>query len=104
VAPTVAKLSVSLATEDVAWARKRAKQEGKTLSAILTEALASQRRAEAAKRLVRELGGLNDVTDAEREAVFAEWNLAEPRTTTRRSKSAAKAARKPIAKARSHKR
>ncbi|MEY4577591.1 MAG: hypothetical protein RL701_2294 [Pseudomonadota bacterium] len=69
---TTEKVSVSLAVEDLEWARKRAEQDDKSLSAVLTEALRRQRQAEARRRLLTELG-TDDLTEAELAAVEAEW-------------------------------
>jgi hypothetical protein len=42
-----AKVSVALAEVELRWARARARREGKSLSAVVTETLAAQRRLEA---------------------------------------------------------
>jgi hypothetical protein len=65
------KVSVSLAVEDVEWARKKAEQDDKSLSAVLTEALRRQRQSEARRRLLAELG-TDDLTPEELEAARAE--------------------------------
>lgn len=69
---TTEKVSVSLATEDLEWARQRAERDDKSLSAVLTEALHRQRQTEARRRLLAELGP-DDLTEAELAAVEAEW-------------------------------
>ena len=65
------KVSVSLAAEDVDWARKKAEQDGKSLSAVLSEALRRQRQSEARRRLLEELG-TDDLTQEELDAARAE--------------------------------
>jgi len=65
------KVSVSLAVEDVEWARKKAEQDDKSLSAVLTEALRRQRQSEARRRLLAELG-TDDLTPEDLEAARAE--------------------------------
>jgi hypothetical protein len=49
------KLSVSIHKEELAWARKYAKASGRSLSAVLTEALREQRRARAMDALLEKL-------------------------------------------------
>ena len=65
------KVSVSLAVEDVEWARKKAEQDDKSLSAVLTEAIRRQRQSEARQRLLAELG-TEDLTQADLDAARAE--------------------------------
>lgn len=65
------KVSVSLAVEDVEWARKKAEQDDKSLSAVLTEALRRQRQSEARRQLLAELG-TDDLTPEDLEAARAE--------------------------------
>lgn len=65
------KVSVSLAVEDVEWARKRAEQDDMSLSAVLTEALRRQRQSEARRKLLAELG-TDDLTQEELDAARAE--------------------------------
>jgi hypothetical protein len=50
------KISVSLATEDVEWARRKAEEGDKSLSAVLSDALRRQRQSEALGRLLTKLG------------------------------------------------
>ena len=50
------KLSVSIEKSELEWARERAQASGKSLSAVLTEALREQRRGAAMDRLLRKLG------------------------------------------------
>ena len=47
-----AKVSVALGQAELGWAKARARREGKSLSAVVTEALASQRRLEALAEVV----------------------------------------------------
>lgn len=65
------KVSVSLAAEDVEWARQRAERDETSLSAVLTEALRRQRQSEARQRLLAELG-TDDLTPADIDAARAE--------------------------------
>jgi UDP-N-acetylglucosamine:LPS N-acetylglucosamine transferase len=69
---TVEKLSVSLGAEEAAWARKQAEASGRSLSAVLTDALRRQRKLEAMDRLLAELG-TDDITEEDLAAVRAEW-------------------------------
>ena len=65
------KVSVSLAVEDVEWARQKAEKDDKSLSAVLTEAIRRQRQSEARQRLLTELG-TGDITQADLDAARAE--------------------------------
>jgi len=66
------KVSVSLETEDVEWARHKAKQSNTSFSAVVNEALRKQRLHEARMELLKELGD-KDITIKDLEAVYAEW-------------------------------
>ncbi len=65
------KLSVSIQSEELAWARAHAKRSGMSLSAVLTEALREKRRAEAMDRLLKKLRA-DRVTAAQMAAIRAE--------------------------------
>lgn len=47
-----AKVSVALGQAELGWAKARARREGKSLSAVVTESLAAQRRLEALTQVV----------------------------------------------------
>lgn len=79
---TAEKISISLGAEDLAWARRQAKAEAKSVSAVLAEAVRRQRQADARARLLSDLG-TDDITDREREAVRSEWR-AQPSPRARR--------------------
>jgi len=66
------KLSISLDPADVRWVTRRAKDLGTSVSAVLAEAIAEQRRAEAAGRLLLLLGGADDLSPALIERARAE--------------------------------
>jgi hypothetical protein len=66
------KISVSVGMEDLSWARRRAKREAKSLSAVVSEALRRQRQAEARARLLLDLG-TDDITERDRDQVRDEW-------------------------------
>ncbi len=68
---TAEKLSVSIHSEELAWARKHAKASGRSLSAVLTEALRAQRRAQAMQRLLKRLGA-GKLTQSQIDAADAE--------------------------------
>lgn len=64
-----AKVSVALGEVELRWARARARREGKSLSAIVTETLAAQRRLEALADVVEWMQeGQPPLTKAERHA------------------------------------
>lgn len=66
---TTAKISVAVGQEELAWAKKVAKLRGKSLSAVVTEALAEQRRIEAMKDVLDWLSeGQPPLTSKERAA------------------------------------
>ena len=65
------KLSVSIEKHELAWARAHAKRSGKSLSAVLTEALREKRRAEAMDRLLQRLRA-NRITPEQMAAIRAE--------------------------------
>ncbi|HEX5660143.1 MAG TPA: hypothetical protein VFX59_23270 [Polyangiales bacterium] len=71
-AATTEKVSVSLATDDLAWARQKAETAATSLSSVLTAALRRERQFEARGRLLEELGTA-DITAEELEAARAEW-------------------------------
>jgi predicted nucleic acid-binding protein len=66
------KISVSLGQEDLAWARRTARRETKSLSAVIAEALRRQRQAEARSRLLSDLG-TDDISEEDREQLRAQW-------------------------------
>ena len=47
-----AKVSVAIGKSELAWAKTRAKREHKSLSAVVTETIATQRRLEALRDVV----------------------------------------------------
>jgi len=57
------KLSISLPVDDVRWLSHRARRLGTSVSAVISNALAEQRRAEARAELLEMLGD-GDITDA----------------------------------------
>ena len=67
----IEKISVSVNSEDLAWAKKRAKRLRKSLSAIVSEALQRERQVEAGWQLLDELG-TDDITEADLEGVRKE--------------------------------
>jgi hypothetical protein len=67
----VAKISVSLERGDVAWAKTTAKRRKMTVSAVIAEALAQKRQAEARARLLDMLGA-SDITAEDEDAMRRE--------------------------------
>lgn len=72
---TAEKISISLGADDLAWARRHAKANAMSLSAVLAEAVRRQRQAEARARLLLDLG-TDDITERERNDVRREWRPA----------------------------
>jgi hypothetical protein len=75
---TAEKISVSVSRDDVAWARKRARAQRTSLSAVVSEALLRQRQAEAGVRLLDDLG-TEDITEADLDAIRSELGWAPTR-------------------------
>lgn len=74
---TTAKVSVAIGEPELAWARARARAQGKSLSALLTETIAEQKRLEAMREVLDWLGeGKPPLTQAEIDAGAAELGLA----------------------------
>jgi len=67
----IEKISVSVNSEDLAWAKKRAKRLRKSLSSIVSEALQRERQLEAGWQLLDELG-TDDITEADLEGIRKE--------------------------------
>ena len=59
------KLSVSIGREEARWARARARRRKKSVSAVLTEALATVRQLEARREFLENLDASEFATDAE---------------------------------------
>jgi hypothetical protein len=79
----VSKLSVSLANDDLSWAKARAKSLGISLSGVLSESLRRQRQAEARAQLLEALG-TDDITSEDLEAFRREVQERKPSTGRRR--------------------
>lgn len=75
---TAEKISVSVSSDDLAWARKRARARRTSLSAVVSEALLRQRQAEAGVRLLQDLG-TEDITEADLDAIRSELGWAPKR-------------------------
>jgi hypothetical protein len=65
------KLSVSIQKQELEWARAHAEKAGKSLSAVLTEALRDKRRGEAMDRLLKKYGA-DKISDEAMAAIRAE--------------------------------
>jgi hypothetical protein len=79
------KVSVSLSSEDLAWARARAKVQAKSLSSVLSDALRRQRQSEARLALLQELGTA-DITDADLAAMRSELDAPKPSKRPRKKR------------------
>jgi hypothetical protein len=67
------KISVSVAAEDLAILRRRAKRlYGGNLSAVIHELAQKAKKQEAMEKLIASLGGPS-LTDEDRAAIDAEW-------------------------------
>ena len=67
------KISVSVADEELSWARKEARNKHLSLSAVVTEALRLARQAEARERLLVEFGDAAKATPDELAQIYREW-------------------------------
>lgn len=83
---TAEKISISVSRDHLEWARKRARAQRTSLSAVVSEALLRQRQAEAGVRLLQDLG-TDDIAAADLEAIRAEIGWA-PRRRPRTRKAA----------------
>lgn len=86
---SVEKVSVSLASDELSWARARAKRQDKSLSAVLSDALQQQRQAEARWALLEDLG-LKDISSSEVDALRREMVGAKRPATKRKTSAKAK--------------
>lgn len=69
------KVSISLDSESLAWARRVAAATSASLSSVVDAALKRMRQREARERLLAELG-TDDISDADLQALYAEWRAA----------------------------
>ena len=88
--PGVAKISVSISPEELAWAKKRARAATTSLAAVVSEALRRQRQAEARLALLADLG-TEDISHDDISAMRAEirdpsGRSARTRTATRKKR------------------
>ena len=67
------KLSVSIGIAEAKWVRARARRKKKSVSAIVTEALATVQRLEARREFLARLEPDELATDAEAEAIRKQW-------------------------------
>jgi len=68
---TVHKISISLGSEDLEWARKKAEETASSVSAVMSGALRREQQHEARLKLLEWLG-TDDITEADREAIRLE--------------------------------
>jgi hypothetical protein len=66
------KVSVSIDSSAIAWARRIAGATGGSLSSVVGEALKRMRQREARMRVLAELGA-EDISEDEVQALYAEW-------------------------------
>jgi hypothetical protein len=67
------KVSISVASDDLKWLRKRAKQAGGNLSAVVAEATRLLRQREARERLLGHFGDDAIVTPEQADEIRAKW-------------------------------
>jgi Arc/MetJ-type ribon-helix-helix transcriptional regulator len=67
------KLSVSIGIEEAKWIRARARRKRKSVSAVVTEALATVRQLEARREFLAKLEASELATDAEADEIRKEW-------------------------------
>ena len=67
------KLSGSIGIAEAKWVRARARRKKKSVSAIVTEALATVQRLEARREFLARLEPDELATDAEAEAIRKQW-------------------------------
>jgi hypothetical protein len=99
---TATKISISVVdAELLAWAKEYAAREGKSLSALFTDAVRAERRLAAGRELLATWPDRPALTDEDRAAIRAEWDGGpryEPRGTSagppKKAKANAKAKRR----------
>ena len=69
----VSKVSVSVADDELAWARKEARIRHLSLSAVVTDALRRARQAEARERLLAQFGDAAKASPEELAQIYSEW-------------------------------
>lgn len=74
----VEKLSLTLSKEDADWARKLAKSQGKSLSAVVSETIRERRQLQAWKAWLTDSLGDEPLTESEREAARRELDGLAP--------------------------
>jgi hypothetical protein len=67
------KLSVSIALDEAKWIRARARRKKKSVSAVLTEAIATVRQMEARREFLAKLEPGELATDAEADEIRRQW-------------------------------
>lgn len=67
-----AKLSISLSAEDARWVSGQAERLGTSVSAVIADAVASERRSRALHRLIERLGGMDAITEEQLRETRAE--------------------------------
>ncbi|MCZ7686174.1 MAG: hypothetical protein M5U28_48400 [Sandaracinaceae bacterium] len=70
---SVEKVSVSLTTEELEWARERAARENRSVSAVVSEAIRKVRRDEARLAVLAFLGDAARPSADEAAEIRAEW-------------------------------
>lgn len=71
--PSTAKVSVAIGRSELDWAKTSARRQGKSLSTVVTESLADQRRLTALAEVVEWMGqGESPLTDGELRAALAD--------------------------------
>jgi hypothetical protein len=90
----VAKISISVPDPALLeWAKRLAEREGRSLSAVFTEALRRERQRDARLRVEKWLGSAGELTPEREAAILADWGVApaaapapaEPRPRTKRA-------------------
>jgi hypothetical protein len=70
---STAKVSVAIGRSELAWAKTRARRQGKSLSTVVTESLAERRRLTALAEVVEWMGkGESPLTEDELRGALAE--------------------------------
>jgi hypothetical protein len=67
------KLSVSIGIEEAKWIRSRARRRRKSVSAVLTEAIATVRQLEARQEFLARLEPTELATDTEADEIRRSW-------------------------------
>lgn len=97
----VGKVSISVPDPALLeWAKQQAEREGRSLSAVFTEALRRERQRDARLRVEQWLGSAGELTPAGEAEILAEWGVAPASASLKPNPARPRAKRVPRKRAR----